>query len=116
MSQEDMKQNDRGFPRMRPRDDNNTPRKGPRFSIYWVWGGLVALLIGIQLFGNLTPETVKISKLDFFNKMLMAGDVEKVDIIKNKDLVKVYLKKESIKKPYYQKLLPKTGPFSTPSE
>lgn len=114
MSQEDMKQNERGFPRMRPKDDS--PKKGPRFNIYWVWGAIVVLLIGFQLFGNLTPETKKISKLVFFEKMLLAGDVDKVDIIKNKDLVKVYIKKESITKPYYKDLLPKNNSWTAASE
>ncbi len=114
MSQEDMKQNERGFPRMRPRDDS--PKKGPRFNIYWVWGAIVVLLIGFQLFGNLTPETKEVSKLVFFDKMLLAGDIEKIDIIKNKDLVKVYIKKESIKKPYYKDLLPKNNSWTAASE
>lgn len=114
MSQEDMKQNERGFPRMRPRDDNQ--KKGPRFNIYWVWGAIVVLLIGFQLFGNLTPETKKISKLDFFENMLLTGDVDKVEIIKNKDLVKIYIKKDSIRKSYYQKLLPKNNSWTATSE
>lgn len=114
MSQEDMKQNERGFPRMRPRDDS--PKKGPRFNIYWVWGVIVVLLIGFQLFGNLTPETKKISKLDFFENMLLPGDVDKVEIIKNKDLVKIYIKKDSIKKPYYQKLLQKNNAWTATNE
>jgi len=114
MSQEDMKQNERGFPRMRPKDDSS--KKGPRFNIYWVWGAIVVLLIGFQLFGNLTPETKKISKLDFFENMLLTGDVDKVEIIKNKDLVKIYIKKDSIRKSYYQKLLPKNNAWTATNE
>src|ERR1700712_1336660 len=112
MSQEDTKQNERGgFPRMnRPRDDgNNTPRKGPRFSIYWVWGAIAAILVAFNLFGSYTPDAKEISKQDFTNTMLVGGDVEKVDIITNKDLIKVTIKKDSLTKSFYKGLLAKNN-------
>jgi len=116
MSQEDTKQNERGgFPRMsRPnKDDGSTPRKGPRFSIYWVWGAIAAILVAFNLFGSYTPDAKEISKQDFTNTMLVGGDVEKVDIITNKDLIKVTIKKDSISKPYYKNLLTKiNNPWS----
>jgi AFG3 family protein len=117
MSQEDTKQNDRGgFPRIRPREDgSNGPRKGPRFSIYWVWGAIAAILVAFNLFGSYTPDAKEISKQDFTNTMLAGGDVEKVDIITNKDLIKVTIKKDSLlTKPYYKALLAKTNnPWSS---
>ena len=111
MSQEDTKQNDRGgFPRInRPRDDGNGPRKGPRFSIYWVWGAIAAILVAFNLFGSYPPDVKEISKQDFTNTMLIGGDVEKVDIITNKDLVKVTIKKDSLSKLFYKTLLAKTN-------
>jgi AFG3 family protein len=112
MSQEDTKQNDRGgFPRInRPREDSNNPRKGPRFSIYWVWGAIAAILVAFNLFGTYPPDAKEISKQDFTNTMLVGGDVEKVDIITNKDLVKVTIKKDSLQtKPYYKALLAKSN-------
>jgi cell division protease FtsH len=94
MAQEDMKQNDRGgFPRMRPGGDANGPRKGPRFSIYWVWGAIAVILVGFNLFGSFTPDAKEIFKLDFTNTMLANGDVESFVIVPNKNLVKVYIKK-----------------------
>jgi AFG3 family protein len=117
MSQEDTKQNDRGgFPRISPREDgSNGPRKGPRFSIYWVWGAIAAILVAFNLFGSYTPDAKEISKQDFTNTMLAGGDVEKVDIITNKDLIKVTIKKDSLlTKPYYKALLAKTNnPWSS---
>jgi AFG3 family protein len=104
MSQEDLKQNDKGgFQRMRPRDDNNTPRKGPKFSIYWVWGIIAAVLIGFNLYGSFTPDAKKISETSF-KKMLQAGDVESYTIVTNKNLVKVFLKKESLEKEVYKNM------------
>jgi cell division protease FtsH len=38
--------------------------------------------------------------------MLLAGDIEKLDLIKNKDLVRIYMKPDSIRKPFYAKKFP----------
>jgi AFG3 family protein len=116
MSQEDMKQNDRGFQRVRPRDDNNTPKKGPRFSIYWVWGAIAAVLIGFNLYGSFTPDAKEITQLDFTDKMLANGDVESYTVVTNKNLVKVTIKKESLQKPYIKEKLSKNGTMSTTVE
>src|SRR5688572_25687330 len=117
MSQEDMKQNDRGFQRVRPRDDNNnTPKKGPRFSIYWVWGAIAAVLIGFNLYGSFTPDAKEITQLDFTNKMLANGDVESYTVVTNKSLVKVTIKKESLQKPYIKEKLSKNGTMSNTVE
>lgn len=82
---------------MRPRDDGNGQRKGPKFNIYWVWAIIFAVLVGFQLFGSLTPDTKQINQLDFF-KMLKDGDVDRVITVTNKNLVRVYLKKDSVGK------------------
>src|SRR5688572_1501768 len=115
MSQEDMKQNDRGFQRVRPRDDNNTPKKGPRFSIYWVWGAIAAVLIGFNLYGSFTPDAKEINQLAFTN-MLTNGDVESYTVVTNKNLVKVNVKKESLEKPYIKNLISKNGTMANPVE
>jgi cell division protease FtsH len=115
MSQEDMKPNDRGFQRVRPRDDNNTPKKGPRFSIYWVWGAIAAVLIGFNLYGSFTPDAKEINQLTFTN-MLTNGDVESYTVVTNKNLVKVNVKKESLQKPYIKNLLSKNGTMAAPVE
>jgi AFG3 family protein len=119
MSQEDFKQNDRGgFQRMRPRDDkNNAPKKGPRFSIYWVWGAIALVLFGYNIWGSLiTPEAKQISKLEFKNNMIAHGDVESYVIVTNKNLVKVFIKKDSLRKAYYKNLFSNANTLSTPSE
>ena len=57
MAQDDQRQNDRNFPRLRPRDDgSNSPRKGPKFNIYWIWAIIFAVLVGFQLFGSFSPD------------------------------------------------------------
>ncbi|MES1223127.1 MAG: ATP-dependent metallopeptidase FtsH/Yme1/Tma family protein, partial [Bacteroidota bacterium] len=112
--QDDFKQNDKSnFPRFKPRNDednnNNTPRKAPRFNIYWVWAIIAAVLIGFQLFGSFTPDAHQVSELEFRKNMLTAGDVEKIDLISNKSVVRVYIKKDSLQKPFYRDKLNKNG-------
>ena len=105
MPPEDLKQNDKNnFPRFRPRgDDDNGNRKGPKFSIYWIWGIIAAVLIGFNLFGTFTPDAHQITELDFRQNMLSQGDVDKIDLISNKNIVRVYIKKDSLTKSYYRK-------------
>jgi cell division protease FtsH len=109
MSQEDLKSNDRGgFNRMRPRMDGggNDPRRGPRFNIYWVWGALAVILLGFNLFSSFTPDAKRIN-FDVFKEMLAKGDVAKIELISNKNLVRVYIKPDSLSKPFYKEKLPK---------
>lgn len=102
---DESRQNERNFPpRMRPRDDGNGQRKGPKFNIYWVWAIIFAVLVGFQLFGSLTPETKEISDLEFY-QMLKKGDVDKITTVTNKNQIRVYLKPGSIEK--YKDKLPK---------
>jgi AFG3 family protein len=103
MPQEDLKQNDKNsFPRFRPRGDDDGSRKGPKFSIYWIWGIIAAVLIGFNLFGSLSPDSRQIEEYNFRKDMLAKGDVEKIDLISNKQIVRVYIKKDSLSKPYYE--------------
>ncbi|MFI5152099.1 MAG: ATP-dependent zinc metalloprotease FtsH [Chitinophagales bacterium] len=112
MPQDNMKQNDKGnFPRFRPRgDDDNTPRKGPKFSIYWIWGIIAAVLLGFQYF-NFSADAHRLdSEMEFRNNMLEKGDVAKLVLVTNKNLVRVYIKKDSLDKPYYKDKLGKSYP------
>ena len=101
---------------MRPRDDsgNNSSRKGPRFNLYWVWGVIIVIFLGINLFSPFNSDIKETDKLSFKNNMLAAGDVESYTIVSDKNLVKVYIKKDSLSKPYYQKNL-QTRPGNFPS-
>ncbi|MFY7964820.1 MAG: ATP-dependent zinc metalloprotease FtsH [Chitinophagaceae bacterium] len=81
--------------------------KGPKFNIYWVYALILAALIGSTLLGGgLKPEASKLSEQEVRQNMLLAGDIEKLDLIKNKDLVRIYLKPDSIRKPFYAKKFP----------
>jgi AFG3 family protein len=115
MAQDDQRQSDRNFPRLRPRDDGNSPRKGPRFSIYWIWAIIFAVLVGFQLFGSFSPDAKQIdSELEFRKNMLETGDVFKLVVVTNKNLVRVYIKPQALEKPYYREKLGKSWPGVKP--
>ncbi|HTL08855.1 MAG TPA: ATP-dependent zinc metalloprotease FtsH, partial [Chitinophagaceae bacterium] len=112
MAQEDLKPNEKGT-RIRPQGGSDDPKKGPRFNIYWVWAAIAVILIGFNLFsGKFTPTAVETTQQEFY-QMLAKGDVENFDVISNKDLVRVYIKKDSLNKEYIKaKLAKKTEPVS----
>ena len=120
MPQDEMKQNDKSnFPRFRPKADNdNAPRKGPKFNIYWVWGIIAVGLLGFQLYGGWsTPDAHKIdSEQEFRTQMLEKGDVAKLVLVTNKNLVRVYIKKDSLEKSYYKDKLSKGWPGVTKAD
>ena len=101
MSQESNNRNESRPPRFGNKptgsgdDPNKVPKKGPKFSIYWVYAIIFAVLIGFQFFGPFSPNMAKISSLDFRNMLITnSADVEKYVVIDNKKTVKIYLTKE----------------------
>ncbi len=89
--------------------DEKPPRKGPKFNIYWVYALILAALIGSTMYnGGLKPEAARLTETEVIQKMLLPGDVEQLDIVKIKDVVRVYIKGDSINKPYYKQRFPKS--------
>src|SRR5215217_741427 len=102
MAQDDkkVKKDFRNIPGIPPPADDKNGRKGPRFSIYWIYAIIAVVLIAANLF-NMSPDAVRTTELEFRQQMLAKGDVEKLDLIKNKELVRVYIKGDSLSKPFY---------------
>ncbi|CAF3873101.1 unnamed protein product [Rotaria sp. Silwood1] len=90
-------------------DDKQPQRKGPKFNIYWLYALILAVLIGSAMYNgnNLKGDASKITEDEVFQNMLLPGDIEKMDVVKIKDVVRVYIKGDSINKPYYKKRFPK---------
>ncbi len=101
MSQEPYKQDNKPkLPKFSNRPtDGGEPKKGPKFSIYWVYAIIFAVLIGFNFFNPLGSSSGRINR-DEFKQMVTAGDVEKYVLVDNRDQVQIYLKKESF--PKYQ--------------
>jgi cell division protease FtsH len=82
---------------------DNGSKRTPKFSIYWVYAVLAIGIIGYNLLRVGIPSTLVITEQDFKQKMLIPGDVTKMDLI-NKEVVRVYLKEDSVKtKPLYKR-------------
>ncbi len=87
------------------------PRK-PKFNTYWIWAGLIMLFIGIQIFGgNKWAQPTKTTQAEF-EKFLVQGDVERVEVI-NKNRAEVYLTNEAKQKEEHKDKLGNN--FITPS-
>lgn len=84
-------------------DDDKKQRKGPKFNIYWIYAVIGLALLSANIF-KMTPELYEIVEKDFKEKMLYTGDVDRVILYPLVSEVKVFIKKDSIYKPYYQKL------------
>src|SRR5207237_10464884 len=99
MPQEQYKNDKSKLPRFsqRPNDngENNTPRKGPRFSIYWIYAIIFAVLIGFQLF-NFSSSTSDINQSQF-EYLIRKVEVEIYTIISNRNLVRVKLNDTGIR-------------------
>ena len=78
--------------------------KMPKFNIYWIYGLIAISLLSARFFQT-APDILTTSELEFKQVMLTGGDVEKIDLVQNKELVRVYIKSDSIDKDFYvQKL------------
>jgi cell division protease FtsH len=83
----------------KPVKGNKLPPSGkkPRFNPMWIYLMLGSLLVYMWLF-NTNNDPVQVQWLDVKEKMMPAGDVEKVTLITNLNHVEVYVKKDSLTK------------------
>ncbi|SHJ07611.1 ATP-dependent zinc metalloprotease FtsH [Algibacter luteus] len=89
-------------------EKKNIKDKKPKFSPYWIYGILIALFLGYQLFnGSTYQDANKTTPSDFF-RYLEDGDVERVDIVKNTRVAKVYLTKDAETKEIHKNSKPQT--------
>ena len=97
MSQEPYKQDKSKLPKFssRPGENGEPPKKGPRFSIYWVYAIIFAVLLGFQFLNPFGSTTGQIEQNEF-EQMLKRGDVAKYTTISNRNVVRVQLKKEAL--------------------
>src|SRR5947209_8364329 len=83
--------------------DERNSKKTPRFSIYWIYALIAVGLIGFQYYSSHDTSSSTTTLQEFQKVMLAQGDVKKLELIKNKELVRVYILHDSlVKKPFYQ--------------
>jgi len=88
--------------------DNNDKQKPkvPKFNIYWVYLLIVIVLLATTYY-PFSPESSPISEMEVKQNMLAKGFIEKLDLIRNKELVRVYINADSVNKEYFVKLFGK---------
>ncbi|MBC71544.1 MAG: peptidase M41 [Muricauda sp.] len=92
---------------------NNAPKK-PRFSSWWIYGVVIALIIGFQFFGGSSFSRTEKTTTSELQEFLRNGDISKIVIITNTRQAKVYLTEEALKKDVHKgvaekPLLPSSG-------
>jgi AFG3 family protein len=98
MPQEPYKNDKSRLPKFNQRpteNGDNSPRKGPRFSIYWIYAIIFAVLIGFQLF-NFSSTSADINQSQF-EALIRNGEVSKYTIISNRNVVRVKLNDAGIR-------------------
>ena len=90
------------------KDKNNLKEKKPKFSPYWIYGILIALVLGFQIFSNGNYQDDNSTTPSDFFKYLQDGDVEKIDIVKNTRVAKVYLTTDAEEKKVHENSKPKS--------
>lgn len=75
----------------------------PKFNIYWLYGAIVFLLLGMSfLGGDSNWQNLRKINISNFESYLNAGDVSEVIIIRNESSVRVTLKEEALSKSEHQ--------------
>lgn len=93
--------NEGGKPKIQP----------PKFSIYWIYAIIAVILLGAQYFTR-NGDALKTNKKQFLEEMYAVGDVSRIVEVRNKMVVRVYIKPESLKKAYYQQKFKDAGTIS----
>ena len=86
---------------MSDKNKNSTPNMPKfKFNMYWIYGAIFVMLIGVSIINDASFSTKKISTNRFF-KILESNDVDKILII-NKNIAEVYIKREAEKNDKYK--------------
>ena len=93
---------------------NKDQNKKPKFNYYWIYGVIFLFFIIFPILngGGLGDEN-NINQSQFYH-YLKDGDIDKVDIVRNTGVAKIYLTKEALEKEEHKKAKP-TSIFSMSS-
>ncbi|HVB03444.1 MAG TPA: ATP-dependent zinc metalloprotease FtsH [Chitinophagaceae bacterium] len=80
--------------------NDKTPRKGPKFNIYWIYAIIALVLIGMQYI-DFHSKPLEISFQDFAKNYLAVGDVDSLDVMGNSE-VDVFIKKDRLGEPKFK--------------
>ncbi|ACU57964.1 ATP-dependent zinc metalloprotease FtsH [Chitinophaga pinensis] len=81
---------------------DKTPKKGPKFNIYWVYAFIGVALLAMN-FANFGAGPKELSFQEFQLNYLKPGDVDKLVVV-NKKSVEVYIKKDRLPESKFDKV------------
>ncbi|SHG99878.1 ATP-dependent zinc metalloprotease FtsH [Flagellimonas flava] len=82
---------------MAKENNTNTPKK-PRFSSWWIYGVVIALIVGFQFFGGNSFSSTEKTTTSELQEYLRNGDIAEILIITNTRQAKVFLTEEALLK------------------
>jgi AFG3 family protein len=83
------------------KDNSNKSPKKPKMNVYWIYGAIALLFIGMQFFGSMGGSVKETTWKDFKNNMLLQKDVAKIVVV-NKEKVEVHIKSGKLGTGKYQ--------------
>jgi len=90
-----------------PSGDDNQPKNKNRFNIYWIYGIVFAAIVGYNFLRTATGTGVETNQVKF-TELIKQGDVEKITTIRNKKIVRIFIKKDSLQnKAFYKEIFGK---------
>ncbi|PWV54163.1 ATP-dependent zinc metalloprotease FtsH [Chitinophaga sp. S165] len=81
---------------------DKSPKKGPKFNIYWVYAFIGVALLAMNFF-PMGGQPKELSFQEFLLNYLKPGDVDKLVVV-NKKSVEVYIKKERLNESKFDKV------------
>ncbi len=89
-------------------NENKNLNKKPKLNPYWIYGGIIAIFFGIQIFsGGFGGQDAATTTPSQFFEYLKKGEVAKVVIVNNRE-AKVYITKEASTTDTHKKTIPNT--------
>ena len=79
----------------------------PKFNIYWIYGAVIFVLLGLSLFGGNDWQTMSKTNISNFEKYLNSGEVSEVIVIRNKSSVRVTLTPDALRSSEHQSVVGK---------
>ena len=80
-----------------PIGDDNQQKNKNRFNIYWIYGLVFAGILVYNFTRNFSSAGVETNQIKF-TELVKKGDVESIKTIRNKKIVRVFIKKDSLAK------------------
>ena len=96
---------------MAKENNSNTPKK-PRFSSWWIYGVVIALIIGFQFFGGSAFSSTEKTTTSELQEYLRNGDISEILIITNTRQAKVFLTEEALQKDVHRNVADRPFNFS----